>query len=248
MCASAFADFAFLKDQFKRAVEYISKTSSPDIMCDCVLQPHMDMIRQLELAVENFMRDETQTDFEAFKLKSLIYNKPLIDLTKEIKILRSDVREFDLMDLNFNILGLSISEIKLKAIELFKRISPEELHENIIPVFVNEVAKGYRVNPYHTFTHGFSVCQYFFYMRQISPKLQQIFQLGDLYVGCISSLSHDIGHPGTNNAFQMNTKHQSSRQSLGKSVLEHFHAFTTLHLLETKANMLSTFDKPVKSE
>lgn len=175
---------------------YCSTLSTPSRpIGECLLPGLVNSYETLVSETETSWKTETQTDVETFKKKIQVL-KPgtTIDLVQHMTLARSDVRNFDLMNINFNLLGLGGNDMKLKTVEMFKRIAGEEIPESIIPRFVDEVYSGYKINPYHNFSHGFSVCQVFFYMWHMSPGLQKIANQADLYAGCVGSLCHDIGH------------------------------------------------------
>jgi len=97
--------------------------------------------------------------------------------------------------------------------------------------FTLRVQKGYRDNPYHNWTHAFSV----FHMAYTLVKnlqLQETF--GDLpcYSFLIAALCHDLDHRGTNSSFEVCTKSPlASLYSSKGSVLERHHFAQTVALL-----------------
>ena len=61
----------------------------------------------------------------------------------------------------------------------------------------------------------------------------------ELFAGIIACLGHDLGHPGTNNRFLIQTKHNLAVQYNDNSVLENMHARDLfMILLEDKYNIL----------
>jgi len=100
--------------------------------------------------------------------------------------------------------------------------------------FTLRVQKGYRDNPYHNWTHAFSV----FHMAYTLVKnleLQKTF--GDLscYSFLIAALCHDLDHRGTNSSFEVCTKSPlASLYSSKGSVLERHHFAQTVALLSVE--------------
>ena len=190
------AEAKFLEEIFERTMSYassLSTTSRP--VSESLLPGILNAYDGLLNETETTWKKATQTDVEAFKQKTdLLRPGTMIDLVRRTDIPRSDVRNFDLMNINFNLLGLGGNDMKLKTVEMFKRVAGEDIAENMIPKFVDEVYSGYKINPYHNFSHGFSVCQVFFYMWHMSPGLQKMADQIDLFAGCVGSLCHDIGH------------------------------------------------------
>lgn len=100
--------------------------------------------------------------------------------------------------------------------------------------FTLRVEKGYRDNPYHDWTHAFSV----FHMSYLLVKnlnLQQL--IGELpcFSLLVAALCHDLDHRGTNSAFE--SKSQSPLAALYSSkgsVMERHHFAQTVSLLNVK--------------
>ncbi|XP_074649762.1 cGMP-dependent 3',5'-cyclic phosphodiesterase-like isoform X2 [Tubulanus polymorphus] len=97
--------------------------------------------------------------------------------------------------------------------------------------FILLVRKGYRDNPYHNWTHAFSVA-HFCYLAiknfHLSEYLEDI-EMFSLFVAC---LCHDIDHRGTNNSYQVESKSVlANLYSSDGSVLERHHFTQTVSLL-----------------
>lgn len=240
-------DLDFIQKQFDEAVSTFSSSGSGDSFQANLLEGYLHLLS----GVRDRVQDEVKTyltDAEAFHLLAAKTKLNVIDILQSKKVAAADPKEFNnILDINFNILGLTVKDLKMKALEHFTRIAPPSLDRKVIQVFIDEVAGGYQINPYHNFTHGFGVAQVFYYMWSISPNLQKILDSDAMYIGCIAGLGHDVGHRGKNNMFYSNTNHYFSKLSLNKSVLEHYHAFKTIQILQNKANMLSSYDKAVRS-
>jgi len=90
--------------------------------------------------------------------------------------------------------------------------------------FLDQISKGYLDVPYHNSVHGADVTQtvanWIF-----NSNLEEHASLTDNEVLAIlsASLAHDIGHPGTNNAFQINSYSEFALNFNDNSVLENYH-------------------------
>jgi len=87
-------------------------------------------------------------------------------------------------------------------------------------------------NQYHTSVHAADVLQTLHCLIQmgrggISEALEKI----DVYAMLLSAVVHDIGHPGTNNLYQINAKTDLAIMYDGKSCLENMHAAKTFQLI-----------------
>ena len=90
--------------------------------------------------------------------------------------------------------------------------------------FLLNVRDGYKAIPYHNDLHGFDVCQtisHFLFHTDIDHYLN-IDDLDILSI-VVSALMHDIGHPGYNNSFQVNSLSDIAITYNDKSVLENYH-------------------------
>ncbi|KAG1371809.1 hypothetical protein G6F61_011599 [Rhizopus arrhizus] len=107
--------------------------------------------------------------------------------------------------------------------------------------FLVDVDQGYLPNAYHSFYHAVDVaivlyqmiCQY-----DVGNYLSRI----DLAALFIAGLTHDIGHPGKNNNYQVNLKTELAKSYSNKSVLESYSCTLTMDLL-TKHKLLRHLEK-----
>jgi hypothetical protein len=66
----------------------------------------------------------------------------------------------------------------------------------------------------------------------------------EIAIALIAALAHDVGHPGTTNAFQVNAKAPIALVHNDLSVLENFHAVTLFEILKIEQfDICSNFDK-----
>lgn len=110
--------------------------------------------------------------------------------------------------------------------------------------FLTSVRDGYRDNPYHNQIHGLDVCQTMC-MYLTKTNLTDLLFLNDIDVLSIfiSSLTHDMGHPGYSNIFQINTLSELALIYNDKSVLENFHISETYKVLRSPGcNILEKID------
>eukprot|EP00002_Diphylleia_rotans_P011874 TRINITY_DN2337_c0_g2_i2.p1 TRINITY_DN2337_c0_g2~~TRINITY_DN2337_c0_g2_i2.p1 ORF type:complete len:784 (-),score=175.34 TRINITY_DN2337_c0_g2_i2:2051-4402(-) len=112
----------------------------------------------------------------------------------------------------------------LHLLELFM-IRPSTLAS-----FVKAVSLEYHANPYHNFHHSADVAQTIYYYI-IKSNVRDIISPLDILALVTSALCHDVGHPGQNNAFQINTQSEFARLYNDSSVLESHHAAKTFEIL-----------------
>ncbi|ETW54659.1 hypothetical protein PFUGPA_03264 [Plasmodium falciparum Palo Alto/Uganda] len=117
---------------------------------------------------------------------------------------------------------------------------------NIIINFLCFVEKQYNNVPYHNTIHATMVTQKFFCLAKklgIYDDLEYKIKL----VMFISGICHDIGHPGYNNLFFVNSLHPLSIIYNDISVLENYHASITFKILQlNQCNILKNFSEKVR--
>uniref|UniRef100_A0AAY4AX99 Phosphodiesterase n=1 Tax=Denticeps clupeoides TaxID=299321 RepID=A0AAY4AX99_9TELE len=94
----------------------------------------------------------------------------------------------------------------LSMFEAMGFINAYKINRNTLARFCLMVKKGYRDPPYHNWMHAFSVAHFCFLLCKnvdVANYLEDIEMLA-LFVSC---LCHDLDHRGTNNSFQIESRH-----------------------------------------
>ncbi|KAL3926173.1 MAG: hypothetical protein SGBAC_013578 [Bacillariaceae sp.] len=98
--------------------------------------------------------------------------------------------------------------------------------------YVRAIEQGYKNNPYHNHIHAADVLQTLHSLlvseEGMRSKLTRLQHLSLL----LAAISHDVGHDGTNNEFQVQTQSDLAIQYQNVSVLENYHAEVGLRELE----------------
>ncbi|ORX90906.1 HD-domain/PDEase-like protein, partial [Basidiobolus meristosporus CBS 931.73] len=97
--------------------------------------------------------------------------------------------------------------------------------------FVMDIDRGYISTPYHSFLHAADVFIMTYNLVNYSHVQGYLIDL-DVVALLISALCHDIGHPGLNNLYQVNSNNALARRYNNESVLEKYSAEETVKLLE----------------
>ncbi|KAI8064594.1 hypothetical protein BC940DRAFT_348501 [Gongronella butleri] len=106
--------------------------------------------------------------------------------------------------------------------------------------FLIDVDKGYYPNAYHSFLHAVDVTLVLYYMVH-EYEIMDSLSPTDIALLLIAGLCHDIGHPGLNNNYQVNTQSELARQYNNRSVLESHSCSVMIELVE-KHQLLRFFD------
>jgi len=97
------------------------------------------------------------------------------------------------------------------------------LDTGIVSSWIGAIARQYLDNPYHNWQHAVDVYQ-FCYMTLISGGAVEHFNYQDILALLLASIAHDVGHPGTNNAFLVNSSAKLAITYNDRSPLENMHA------------------------
>ncbi|KAI7895327.1 uncharacterized protein EV154DRAFT_495633 [Mucor mucedo] len=117
--------------------------------------------------------------------------------------------------------------------------------------FIFDICNSYHsANPYHNFRHAVDVLQANYYFlcqigalepmcpemggkkEKVEHPLVQLLEPLDIFALLMASIGHDVGHPGVNNNFMVNTSTPLAILYNDRSVLESFHAMSFFHLLQ----------------
>ena len=155
-----------------------------------------------------FMRSITDKDFNIFKLKKLIGYQNVLPL---------------MCHFMFKILGLIDSRIIVT--------------KKLIP-FLTTVSQNYLESTlYHNSLHGADVCHSLF-IYILNSNLEEICETTvlDILGLVVSSSGHDLGHPGYNNNFHINSSSELALNYNDISCLENYHASTLFRILRKDDN------------
>ena len=98
--------------------------------------------------------------------------------------------------------------------------------------FILAIKENYQDNPFHNFYHAFSVMQMMYTIYEKNNKFSRFFELKEVFAVFLSSLGHDLNHPGVTNVFMINSRHPLAVRYNDLSVLENHHASTLIKFLE----------------
>lgn len=162
--------------------------------------------------------------------------------TLESQLTSKSFNIFDFYDKYQNSSFNYMTRYMLKALDLYPLINIENLES-----FCNTIKNGYKeTSPYHNQIHGVDVAHslytYMIFSNDFETKFK--FEKIDILSLMIAAVCHDIGHPGFNNGFHINSLSSYAVQYNDKSVLENYHASeATRILLIPENNILDNMDK-----
>jgi len=106
-------------------------------------------------------------------------------------------------------------------------LSELDIDESVLAKWLRVVEGKYRKNPYHNAMHGCDVLQGVFSMMLTLSETRGIMLSAKLSTALLlGAAMHDVGHPGRNNGFLVNTRDPVAILYNDTSVLENYHAST----------------------
>jgi cAMP-specific phosphodiesterase 4 len=137
----------------------------------------------------------------------------------EVPLELLDSWEFDALELSTGQLLASVVKM-FDAVGAFsaRLVTPQRLW-----AFAGALAAGYRTdNPYHNFAHAVDVAHGVFRFLRLTERRLRL-PTADKFALLVAALSHDVEHPGVNNAFLVQRRDALALRYNDASVLENAH-------------------------
>ena len=192
---------------------------------------HSDLDRAIIYSVGAVVKVETESCRGLPPLLLSELGEPGIDYSSLWLLLRS---------WEFNPLHLSYDEQNYVIDSIFFR--HEELHIDraTFSDFLRITRSKYHSeNPYHRFEHALDVCHTVHRYLQLSDAASFLRPI-DRAALLFASLIHDIGHPGVNNQYLVDTSHELAIRFNDKSPLENYHCSLFFEIVH-ETNLFAKF-------
>ncbi len=169
--------------------------------------------------------------------------QPLLTSLKVMKLLEK-VSDWDFSVFEFveecgnNSMAVLMCTVLQKR-DLFERLG---IREDVMINYMRAIDNCYLDNPYHNHIHACDVTSSmsYFLKNPLFDKLAPLDRVGIL----ISASVHDVGHPGHNNTFEINTETELAVTYNDQSVLENYHiALAWRTLSKEDCNFVGTLSK-----
>lgn len=147
--------------------------------------------------------------------------------TSSIKSLKS-FQVDEIKNLNFPVFTKKFEFLKNGV---FSILSSRNYNNSNLAALIETISVNYQDNPFHNFHHGFSVFQMLYVVSERNHMFGQFLTPNDERLLLLSGLGHDLNHPGVNNGFMINTKHEIAARYNNLAVLENYHAATLVEFL-----------------
>lgn len=145
---------------------------------------------------------------------------------------------------DFNAFQYNIDELLYIGIVIFQDyFKDKESARDELASFLSFTRDNYRIgNPFHNFRHAIDVLQAtYFYLKVLKESSDYKISEFESFTLLLSSLGHDIGHPGITNAFLSKYESPLSKE-FPTSLLENY------HLLKFKKILLPFIDQCINND
>eukprot|EP00943_MAST-04B_sp_MAST-4B-sp1_P005633 g5633.t1 len=154
---------------------------------------------------------------------------------------------FDIFDL-YETLGsdhvLTMQYVGISCLSRFRLFDILPIDRNIVWEYLGNIAREYKLVPYHNALHGVDVMQTMYSTLSNNIKMTSKLSNASVFAILIAAAVHDVGHPARNNQFLVTTEHRLSKVYHDQSVLENYHIARSMELMVTeKWSLLAGFSK-----
>lgn len=165
----------------------------------------------------------------------------VLDNTEMLKAQRAMIQSaglsLELID-SWNLNPLEIDKARCHAAAMFF-LGPQNHGIMIDPIVMSEFLRaaeaGYNSVPYHSWFHAVDVTHAVYRMMQILCS-EAYFSGQERFAVLASAICHDLGHPGVNNPFLIETSHELALRYNDRSPLENMHCARLFEVVSVPRN------------
>lgn len=159
------------EDVQETLIKYRNKCSKP--LYDLILEEKNKLLHECKNKLDNYHKMKL-SDVEAYKLKFQRKGKGFIDLCEKMVLSNFDTdSKMELTNINYPLFCLKNNQLVDYTIKLFMETKPSHVSEQSVRDIAYTIAINYNIVPYHNYTHGFSVAQFFYYMYTRSELVKK---------------------------------------------------------------------------
>lgn len=142
---------------------------------------------------------------------------------------------YDIFNLSTVTGGHPLTCAGFRVLEHHNLLERLDFPHNKVLKYLQAVEAGYNSNPYHNNIHATDVLLGTNYLICASGIIKHLSD-NEFFAVLFAALIHDLGHPGVNNAFLINTGHDLAVTHNDRSVLENHHCHQAFKLLQIPEN------------
>eukprot|EP00928_Gymnodinium_smaydae_P020479 TRINITY_DN17913_c0_g1_i1.p1 TRINITY_DN17913_c0_g1~~TRINITY_DN17913_c0_g1_i1.p1 ORF type:complete len:2164 (-),score=356.42 TRINITY_DN17913_c0_g1_i1:49-6540(-) len=144
----------------------------------------------------------------------------------------------DIATWNFNVIVME--EDKLTAVAGWLVANSSNFSacpsSGVVFAFTNAMRSEYLANPYHNWRHAVDVVHGVARIVNLTQAAQFVNDLS-IYSLLVAAISHDVGHPGLNNVFLVQTQHKLALCYNDMSPLENMHCSTMFDIMASRPDV-----------
>lgn len=150
----------------------------------------------------------------------------------------------DIFTVNFNILEIDDTCILRNIVcfifkTFFEKMEYNKINPTNLKNFVKDVCHKYNDVSYHNFYHATHIIHTTYVLLETCNLFEKL-NVHILFSILLSALVHDIGHPGNNNIYEINTCSELASRYNDLSVLEQYHCHLAFELIK-KYNLFENY-------
>jgi hypothetical protein len=140
--------------------------------------------------------------------------------------------------------GIGLFKVAFFAYGLFNLLETFEIHNDLMFTFLFKLRECYNEPPYHNWIHAVDVLQFFCYQIKLCC-FDTVLTRMELLAICTAAISHDAGHQGFNNVYNVNAETPLGILFKDQSVMETFHCTVLIHLMsQPECNIFHAISPP----
>jgi GAF domain-containing protein len=147
--------------------------------------------------------------------------------------LSRDVQEMMMTRNYFSIeyAGIGLIKVAFWAFNLFDLLESFKIKNDLFFTFLYEVRSRYTAPPYHSFIHAIDVLQFFSFQIK-TAQFDGVLTRMELLAVCTAAISHDLGHRGLNNVYNVNAETPLGILFKDTSVMETYHCTVIISIMD----------------
>ncbi|OHT00473.1 3'5'-cyclic nucleotide phosphodiesterase family protein [Tritrichomonas foetus] len=140
--------------------------------------------------------------------------------------------------------GIGLFKVAFHVFNQFNLLEQFDIHNDLFFTFLYKLRECYNEPPYHNWIHAIDVLQYFSY--QIHKCCFHTVLTGlELFSICVAAISHDAGHEGFNNIYNVNSETPLGILFKDQSVMETFHCTVIIRIIaQDECNIFHALSGP----
>jgi putative methionine-R-sulfoxide reductase with GAF domain len=140
--------------------------------------------------------------------------------------------------------GIGLFKVAFFVFNHFNLLETFEIHNDLFFTFLYKLRAVYNEPPYHNWIHAIDVLQFFCYQIR-TCHFDQVLTRLELLSICVAGISHDAGHEGFNNAYNINAETPLGILFKDQSVMETFHITVAIRIMaQQECNIFHAISGP----